>query len=150
MATRCLGAAAPKGHVDVSPLGVGGGKPTRAHRIRVRTRRSERLQSPALGIAPTSQVAALIPREMRRKSNRPPLRQTIKSHLAYVNLTGAFFKQTSYRNRNGCCKEVTPWCQKRMAPVATARGRSKAGQGAKTRQARKPHPRLLATRRHLT
>jgi hypothetical protein len=44
-----------------------------------------------------------------------------------VNLTGAFFKQTSYRNRNGCCKEVTPWCQKRMAPVATARGRSKAG-----------------------
>src|SRR5262249_8571586 len=31
-------------------------------------------------------------RELRWKSLDPPLRQTIKSHLAYVNLTDAFFK----------------------------------------------------------
>src|SRR5262249_60933481 len=34
--------------VAVSPLGAVGGKPTREHRIRVRSQRSERLQFPAL------------------------------------------------------------------------------------------------------
>ena len=61
MAARWLGAADPKGHVAVSPLGGGGGKSTRAHRIRVRSRRSERLRFLALGPAPTSQVATLHP-----------------------------------------------------------------------------------------
>jgi hypothetical protein len=38
-----------QGHVAVSPLRAVGGKPTRQHRIRLRSRRSEQLQFPALG-----------------------------------------------------------------------------------------------------
>jgi site-specific DNA recombinase len=37
-----------RGVVAASPLGAAGGKPTREHRIRVRTQRSERLRTPAL------------------------------------------------------------------------------------------------------
>ena len=96
-------AVAPKGHVAASPLGAVGGKPTREHRIRVRTQRSERLQSPALGVAPPSQAAALTPRALRW--NRPASRETIKSHLAYVNLTDAFFKQMFYRFLKGLLRK---------------------------------------------
>ena len=36
----------------------------------------------------------------------PPLRQTIKSHLAYVNLTDALFKQTFYQFQRTVAKRV--------------------------------------------
>src|SRR5262249_58534414 len=58
---------------------------------------------PALGVAPTSQAAALTPRALRW--NRPASRETIKSHLAYVNLTDAFFKQMFYRFLKGLLRK---------------------------------------------
>ena len=97
-----------------------GGSPQRARRCLSawRRRRETHSRTPypspnptiiaisALGVAPTSQVAALTPRALRW--NRPASRETIKSHLAYVNLTDAFFKQMFYRFSKDCCEKGTP------------------------------------------
>jgi hypothetical protein len=49
----------------------------------------------------------------------PPLRQTIKSHLAYVNLTDALFKQTFYQfQRTAFLGAQADFCPRRAYRMA--------------------------------
>src|SRR5215472_4596454 len=50
----------------------------------------------------------LHPRKLRWNRLDPRIRQTIKSHLAYVNLTDAFFKQRFYQFQRTVAKRVRP------------------------------------------
>ena len=67
------------GHVAVSPLGAVGGKPTREHRIRVRSQRLERLQFQASGP----------PRQCARREGAGG-RLTARPQASLYNLGGSF------------------------------------------------------------